>query len=80
MGGTMNKQPNTPSKARDPGEASGKHEGLRHPIDDDQRVKQRLDDAGTDDQGEAVEDQLRDRRSSGTPGSEQAGKQDTKRH
>jgi len=75
----MNRQPDTPAKARNPGEASGKHEGLRHPVDDDQRVKQRLDEVGADETADAVEDQLRDRRSSGAP-REQAGKQEPKRH
>lgn len=76
----MNRQPDTPAKARGPGEASGKHEGLRHPVDDDQRVKQRLDEVGTDETADAVEDQLRDRRSSGAPREQQAGKQEPKRH
>jgi len=47
-------------------EAGGQHQGLRQP-DDDQRVEQALDDVGLEDQGDAVEDQLRDRRGSGVP-------------
>jgi hypothetical protein len=64
----MNKQPSTPTGKQDAADrqASGKHEGLRHPVDDDKQAKQRLDDVGTDDQ-DAGEDQLRDRRSSGEP-------------
>ena len=51
----MNTQRNTPSRStpsntqRSGGsEAGGQQEGLRHPIDDQQRVKQRLDDADLD--------------------------------
>lgn len=82
----MNNRRNTPNNtpARTPrsnaSEASGQHEGLRHPVDDDQRVQQRLDDVGLDDQGDIVEDQLRDRRSSGTARKEREAKQDTQRH
>lgn len=47
-----------------PGQASGRHRGLRHP-DDDQRIKQALDEADLADQGESVEDELRDRRGRG---------------
>jgi hypothetical protein len=68
----MNNQRNTPSRStpsntqRSGGsEAGGQQEGLRHPIDDEQRVKQRLVDVGLDDQGDVADDQLRDRRSSG---------------
>jgi len=62
----MNKQPNTPG-TRNTGsrDASGKHEGLRHPIDEKQSEKQRLGDVGLDDQGEVAEDEVRDRGSSG---------------
>ena len=67
----MKNQPNTPAKPRGTaGEASGKHEGLRHPVDDDQRAKQRMDGVNLDDQGDIAEDQLRDRRSSGAGRSE----------
>lgn len=77
----MNKQRNTPAKTprSDSSEAGGQHEGLRHPIDDDQRVEQRLDDVGLDDQGDVLDDQLRDRRGSGTQPAERANKQDVKR-
>ena len=51
-------------------EASGKHQGLHQP-NDDQRVEQTLDKIGLEDdpesQGEMIEDQLRDRRGSGIP-------------
>ena len=46
------------------GEASGQHQPVRRP-DDDQAVEQRLDDVGLDDRGDALEDDLRDRRSRG---------------
>ena len=49
------------------GEASGKHQGLRQPADD-QRVEAALDDVGLDDRGESMEDQLRDRRGKGARG------------
>jgi hypothetical protein len=45
-------------------EASGKHQGVRQP-GDDQRVEQALDDAGLDDLGASVEDEIRGRRGSG---------------
>jgi hypothetical protein len=68
----MNTQRNTPSRStpsntqRSGGsEAGGQQEGLRHPIDDVQRVKQRLDDVGLDDRDDVADDQLRDRRGSG---------------
>ena len=60
-------------------EASGRHEGLRHPVDDDRRVEQRLDDVGLEDQGDVLDDELRDRRGSGTPATSPAG-QDIQRH
>lgn len=66
----MNKRADVPTELK-PGtggsEAGGQHEGLRHPIDDDQRVEQRLDDVGLEDEGEVLEDHLRDRRSKGAP-------------
>lgn len=52
--------------ARSSGIASGQHQGLHRPSDD-QRVEQALGDIGLDDQGEVLEDQLRDRRSRGAP-------------
>ena len=67
--------PRTPAS-----DASGRHEGLRHPVDDDQRVEQRLDDVGLDDQGDILDDELRDRRSSGVPWQADSGKQDLQRH
>ena len=82
----MNTQRNTPASApaktqgSGASEASGQHEGLRHPVDDDQRVEQRLDDVGLDDQGEVVEDQLRDRRSSGAAPDDGGGDRDLQRH
>lgn len=51
---------------RSSGVASGQHQGLHRP-NDDQRVGQILDDIGLDDRGEILEDQLRDRRSRGAP-------------
>ena len=51
----------TPSR-----DASGQHQGLKRPADD-QRVEQALRDADLDELGENVEDQLRDRRGSGLP-------------
>lgn len=67
---------NTPNKqigsaGRDPGgrEASGPHQGLHRP-DEDQRIKQALDHVGLADQGETVEDQWRDRRGRGLPNSD----------
>lgn len=64
----------------DASEASGRHEGLRHPVDDAQRVQQRLDDVGLDDQGDVIDDELRDRRSSGTRPDERADNRDVQRH
>ena len=59
-----------PNRRQDPpstasGEASGKHQGLRQPAEDG-RVEDTLDRIGLDDRGEAMEDQLRDRRGKGT--------------
>lgn len=83
----MNTQRNTPSRStpsntqRSGGsEAGGQQEGLRHPIDDQQRVKQRLDDADLDGEGDVAEDQLCDRRSSGTPANDNAGNKGVQRH
>ena len=47
-------------------QASGQHQALTRPADD-QRVAQALDHVGLEDQGDVVEDQLRDRRGSGVP-------------
>ena len=85
----MNTQRNTPSRStpsntqRSGGsEAGGQQEGLRHPVDDGHRVKQRLDDVGLDDQGDVADDQLRDRGSSGAPSNDSADNKnkDVQRH
>ena len=55
-----------PLLGRSSGIASGQHQGLHRP-NDDQRVEQALDDVGLEDQGDVLEDQLRDRRSRGAP-------------
>jgi hypothetical protein len=47
--------------------ASGKHQGLRQPADD-QRVEDALDNIGLEDCGELMEDHLRDRHSKGVRG------------
>jgi hypothetical protein len=46
------------------GLASGKHQGLRQPADDE-RVEDAVDNIGLSDRGESMEDHLRDRRSKG---------------
>lgn len=46
------------------GEASSRHQPLRRP-GHEQQTKPRLDEVGLEDRGEALEDELRDRRSSG---------------
>jgi hypothetical protein len=46
------------------GEASGKHQGLRQPADDE-RVEDAVDNIGLSDRGERMEDHLRDRNSKG---------------
>jgi len=56
------------------GQASGQHQGLHRPSDD-QRVEQALDDVGLEDQGDVLEDQLRDRRSRGGPPQEDSGEE-----
>lgn len=84
----MNTQRDTPSRnapSKNPGsggsEAGGQQEGLRHPIDDGHRVKQRLDEVGLDDQGDVADDQLRDRGSSGAPSERADDKnKDVRRH
>lgn len=50
-------------------EASIPHQSLRRPADD-RRVEQALASVGLEDQGEVVDDLLRDRRSSGLPRTE----------
>ena len=60
-------------------EAGGQHEGLRHPTTDDRQVEQRLDDVGLEDQGDVLEDDLRDRRSKGTPGADERRNDDTRK-
>lgn len=65
----------TPADApvtRSSGVASGQHQGLHRPSDD-QRVEQALDDVGLEDQGDVLEDQLRDRRSRGAPPQDESG-------
>ena len=64
--------PRTPSSGSG-SEASGRHEGLRHPVDDDQRVEQRLDDVGLEDEGDVLDDALRDRGSNGVSPAPPAG-------
>jgi len=59
---------------RSSGVASGQHQGLHRPSDD-QRVGQALDDVGLEDQGDVLEDQLRDRRSRGGPPQEDSGEE-----
>ena len=49
------------------GLASGKHQGLRRPADDE-RVEDALDNIGLEDRGELMEDHLRDRHSKGVRG------------
>ena len=61
-------------------EAGGQQEGLRHPIDDQQRVKQRLDEVGLDDEGDVADDQLRDRGSSGMPANDNVRNKDVQHH
>ena len=78
MNTPRNTSANTPRSGAS--EASGQHEGLRHPVDDDQRVEQRLDDVDLDDQGEVIDDQLRDRRSRGKAPGTGTGDKDAQRH
>ena len=61
----MNQRTNAPERLRS-GEASGRHQSLRRP-DDAKRIERALHVVGLEDQGDVVEDQLRDRRSSGLP-------------
>lgn len=46
------------------GQASGKHQGLHRPADD-QRVEHALDHVGLEDRGESMEDHQRNRHSKG---------------
>ena len=52
---------------RDSGVASGKHQGLRQPADD-QRVGDKLENADLESRGAHMEDHLRDRRGKGVAG------------
>jgi hypothetical protein len=61
----MNQRANAPERLRS-GEASGRHQGLRRPSEAE-RIERALHVVSLDEQGEVVEDQLRDRRSSGRP-------------
>lgn len=77
----MNKPTSTPGGARPrDGEASGKHEGLHHPIDENERGKQRLGEVGTRGQADAAEDEMRDRRSSGARPEDRSGEPGGRRH
>jgi hypothetical protein len=61
----MANQPrNTGGDASRASEASGRHHGLYRP-GNEQRVDQKLDKVGLDDQGDMLEDEQRDRRSRG---------------
>ena len=57
-------QPHSGTHAPRTGEASGKHQGLHQPADDE-RVEDALDSVGLVDRGEVMEDHLRDRHSKG---------------
>jgi hypothetical protein len=48
------------------GEASSRHQPLRRP-GHEQQTRPRLEEVSLEDHGEAIEDELRDRRSSGQP-------------
>lgn len=61
----MNQRVNSSERLRS-GEASGRHQGLRRPSDAE-RIKRALHVVSLEEQGEVVEDQFRDRRSSGLP-------------
>ena len=56
--------PNTQRSDTRGGEASSRHQPLRRPGHEPQ-TKLRLEEVGLEDRGEAIEDELRDRRSSG---------------
>jgi len=63
---TRRRHPAPPSAAGSGavGQASGKHQGLHRPADD-QRVEHALDHVGLEDRGELMEDHQRDRHSKG---------------
>ncbi|MCI4568438.1 hypothetical protein [Lysobacter sp. CFH 32150] len=61
----MNQRANAPEGLRS-GEASGRHQGLRRPSDAE-RIERALHVVSLEELGDVVEDQLRDRRSSGLP-------------
>lgn len=63
------RDPSSSNNSEGSGEASGKHQGLRQPADD-QDVEQKLDDVSLEGRGEIVEDELRNRGSNGTPSTE----------
>ena len=66
----MNNKAPTPSSkpaGRDSGVASGKHQGLRQP-GDDQRTGDKLENADLESRGANMEDHLRDRRGKGVAG------------
>jgi hypothetical protein len=58
--------PNTQRSDTLGGEASRRHQPLRRPGHEPQ-TKPRLEEVSLEDGGEAIEDELRDRRSSGQP-------------
>lgn len=62
----MNQRANTSSERLISGEASGRHQGLHRP-NDAKRIERALHVVGLEDQGDIVEDQMRDRRSRGLP-------------
>lgn len=66
----MNDKPSSHSDnaaGRESGVASGKHQGLRQPADD-QRVSDKLESADLESGGAHMEDHLRDRRGKGVAG------------
>ena len=66
----MNNKPSSHSDnpaGRDSGVASGKHQGLRQP-EDDQRTRDKLENADLESRGAGMEDHLRDRRGKGVAG------------
>ena len=64
----MNQRTNAPERLHS-GEASGRHQGLRRP-NEAERIGRALHLVSLEEQGEVVEDQWRDRRSSGLPGAD----------
>jgi len=66
----MNNKPSSQSgnpAGRESGVASGKHQGLRQPSDD-QRTGDKLENADLESRGANMEDHLRDRRGKGVAG------------